>query len=142
MATRKEKELCLGCSKTLAKTHCHQCTVCGLWIHKACSGISEEFFKFLEEQVKATGTAYWACRPCTAYAQNMNRKMKELEDRVTGVENSSKANSEDIVKVTDRVAQLEATAADTSKEVTETVSKNTESVYNELRERERPGETI
>ena len=34
------------------------CTVCGLWIHKGCAGLTDELFEFLDKQLQATGMAY------------------------------------------------------------------------------------
>lgn len=131
----KGKEVCLGCGKSLAKAHCHQCTVCGLWIHKACSGISDEFFRYLEEQVKATGMAYWACRPCTAYAQGINNRMKNIEDRVGNLETVTKDGQAGLTAVERRVVELENQLKTVTEQLA-TVSKSTsDSVFQEIRER-------
>jgi hypothetical protein len=70
---------CLGCGQI--SDAAVMCTVCGLYAQKKCSGVSDEFFKFLAEQHKATGRAYWACRACNNFAQTMNAKFKELQDK-------------------------------------------------------------
>jgi predicted RNA-binding protein YlxR (DUF448 family) len=46
-----------------------------------CHRVSDEFFKFLAEQHKATGRAYWACRSCNNFVQTMNAKFKDLHDK-------------------------------------------------------------
>ena len=127
---------CLGCGKTLANTHCHQCTICGLWVHKACSGISDDFFKALEEQVKNTGMAFWACRPCTAYSQGITRKVRQVETRmeqlsveIEEVKGGVKENTTEITKVADRVNKVE-------EKVAAATEKNNDLVFEELRERE------
>jgi hypothetical protein len=80
----KEGEKCLQCAKKFTKSdYSLQCTVCGLWIHKVCSGVTDDLFKFLDQ--KLTGTAYWACRPCTVYAQGMNHRLKQMEEKLNRV---------------------------------------------------------
>ena len=79
----KDTAVCLACGKKFTKTEASvQCTVCGLWAHKNCIGMSDEIFNFINAQFKQTGTAYWACRPCTAYAQGMNHRVKQLEEEM------------------------------------------------------------
>jgi len=91
----KEKEVCLGCAKKFNKSeHCVQCTVCGLWIHKVCSGLTDELFDFIEKQLKQTGITYWACRPCSVYAQGMNHRMKNIEEKLGTVEKGMTENRE------------------------------------------------
>ncbi len=36
----------------------------------------------MSEQLQNTGVGYWACRACSAYAANMNRRMKQIEDKM------------------------------------------------------------
>ncbi len=130
----KDKENnCLGCGKKLANTHCHQCIICGLWIHKNCSGISDEFFKHLEDQVRNTGTAYWACRPCSTYSQGITKKMRAVEtrvdqisDSVEAVKDTLKTVREDIDTVVNKVKKLEV----------EKPESDNNSVFQELRERD------
>ena len=38
-----------------------QCTICSLWCHMACTGLSKEVLRGLELQAKEVGRAYWAC---------------------------------------------------------------------------------
>lgn len=137
MKDRMAKDTCLGCSKKLTNsTYSHQCTVCGLWIHKACSGISDEFFRYLEEQVKATGTAYWACKPCTSYAQSINRKVKEVEDRVVRLEGTSKDTQAGLASVEDRVSQLEAALKAAEAKIDAQTDHVSDRVFEEVRERD------
>jgi hypothetical protein len=71
MAKNKQKDMCLACNKALTKSDASiQCVMCGLWVHhKPCSQVSDDGFKFLSEQIQATGYAYWGCRSCVSYAQ-------------------------------------------------------------------------
>lgn len=72
---------CLACGQKFKQRDAAvKCTVCGLWAHKKCSGLTDEFFKCIAEQFKASGRTYWACRSCNAYAEGMNHRLKELEE--------------------------------------------------------------
>jgi hypothetical protein len=115
-----------------------QCSVCGLWIHKACANISDDGFKFLEEQVKNTGTAFWACRACTAYANGMNHRMREIEAKLDEVKETCGQNAEGLRKVQDEVGKLTQTVVNQSKKIEEAAAAGAscESVFDELRERE------
>ncbi len=130
------KEKCLGCGKSLTNTHCHQCTVCGLWIHKSCSGITDEFFKHLEDQVKNTGAAYWACRPCTNYSAGITRNMRRVEQKVDGLADSVdemkeglQATKDELKKVSDKVTKVE-------EKIEAATERSSDMVFEELRERE------
>ncbi len=134
-ASSKADNKCLGCGKSLTNTHCHQCTICGLWIHKGCSGVTDEFFKHLEDQVKNTGMAYWACRPCTAYSQGITRKMRQVESKVEGlvitvdeVKGGLEEVKDEVKKVKDKVTKVE-------EKIAEATEKNNDIVFEELRER-------
>jgi hypothetical protein len=73
---------CLGCGQKFKKSEAAlMCTVCGLWSHKKCANVSDEFFNMLAKQNKATGRAYWACRPCSIYAEGMNHRLKEVQEK-------------------------------------------------------------
>ncbi len=132
----KEKEKCLGCGKTLSNSHCHQCTVCGLWIHKVCSGISDEFFKALEDQVKNTGMAYWACRPCTAYSQGITRKMRAVETKVTELGETVEEVRDNVNEVKSKVSTLEGLVKKAEEKAATAAEKNNDIIFEELRERE------
>ena len=74
--------VCLGCGqKFKQKDASVKCTVCGLWSHKTCSGLTAEHFKCIAEQFKSTGRAYWACRACNSYAEGMNHRLREVEEQ-------------------------------------------------------------
>ena len=82
------------------------CTVCGLWIHKGCAGLTDELFEFLDKQFQATGMAYWACKPCTVYARGMNHRMRGIEEDIKEVKKTVGQNSAEIKKVEEQVNQL------------------------------------
>ena len=109
MAPRKTaaKSTCLGCSKKFtAKCSSVLCTVCGLWIHKGCARMTDDIFDFLDKQLQATGMAYWACKPCTVYAQGMNHGMRGIEEEIKEVKKTAGENSAGIKKVEEQVNQL------------------------------------
>jgi chromosome segregation ATPase len=98
-------------------------------------------FKFLDDQFKLTGTAFWACRACTQYAKQMNHKMREIETELNKVKESCQNNESSIQKVKEDVTRLAEVVATQSKKVEEAkeaaASAGTSSVFEELRERER-----
>jgi hypothetical protein len=103
----KDSNVCLGCSKKFTKSDASiQCTVCGLWIHKVCANMSDEVFELLEKQKKESGITYWACRPCTVYAQGMNHRLRQIENDLKEVKESTATNTEAIGKLEKRVEEV------------------------------------
>jgi hypothetical protein len=101
------KDICLGCSKKFTKSEAAiQCMVCGLWIHKTCANMSDETFNLLDTQRKDTGTTYWACRPCTTYAKGMNHRLRQIEDDMKIVKESTASNKEAIQNLEKKVAEV------------------------------------
>jgi hypothetical protein len=81
--------------------------MCGLWVHhKPCSQVSDDGFKFLSEQIQATGYAYWGCRSCVSYAQGITKKVREVEKKLDEVQKEVKDNSKAIEKVDKNVEDL------------------------------------
>jgi hypothetical protein len=68
--------------------------------------MSDEIFDFLDKQKKETGVAYWACKPCTKYAQGMNHRMREIEEDLKVVKQNTKSNTEVIEKIEKKVDEL------------------------------------
>ena len=66
--------------------------------------MSDKFFKCIAEQFKKSGRVYWACRSCNPYAENMNNKLKELEDKA---EEAIKMGNKNKKEVQNLKAQLE-----------------------------------
>jgi hypothetical protein len=133
----KEAATCLGCSKKFNKSdYCLQCTVCGLWIHKTCSGISDEGFKFVNDTFNATGMAYWACRPCTAYAKNMNHRMKMMEDKLMAVNQTVETNTAKITGVEDKVKEVSRKLEERDDKMEKVVKQTEFNIYEELKERD------
>ena len=59
--------------------------------------------------MQATGVAYWACRPCTVYAQGMNHRMRGIEEDIKGVKRATTENSAEIKRVEEMVIELQET---------------------------------
>ena len=147
MAPNKEAATCLACSKKFGKSDFSvQCTVCGLWIHKTCGNLTDEMFKFLDDQFKLTGTAFWACRACTQYAKQMNHKMRELETQLDKVKVSCQQNETGLKKVQEDVAKMAEAVEAQNKKVEEArtaaAKAGSSGVFKELREREKVGATM
>jgi hypothetical protein len=108
MAKQKAKDTCLACGKAFTKSDaCIQCAICRLWIHhKPCSAVSDDGFKFLSEQLQATGDAYWACRSCLAYSQGITKRVKEVERKLDEVQQEVKNNTKEIERVDQNIEVL------------------------------------
>jgi hypothetical protein len=137
MAAAKQADICLGCNRKFKKSETSvQCTVCGLWSHKECAAISSEFLKFLEEQKKNTGPAYWACRPCTIYAQRMNHRLKEMEKRLTTVEEGTKKNTENVAKLEQKVKKIVNQQCNLGDKMDRKIELSENRVFDKMRKRE------
>jgi hypothetical protein len=108
MAKNKQKDTCLACNKAFTKSDASiQCVICALWIHhKPCSSISDDGFKFLSEQLQATGSAYWACRSCIAYSQGITQRVRDVEKKLEIVQKELSDNTKVIEKVDKSVDEL------------------------------------
>jgi hypothetical protein len=101
------KDVCLGCSKKFTKNDTAiQCTVCGLWIHKQCANMSDEVFDLLDKQKKESGITYWACRPCTTFAQGMNHRLKQIDSDIKELKQTTSTNKEAIKDLEQKVAEV------------------------------------
>jgi hypothetical protein len=110
MAGVKTVDMCLGFRKQSKNSEVSvHCLVCGLpGVSKSALASLNDFLKCLEESKKKnTGMTYWVCRPCTAYAQGVNHRMKEMERRLDVAEDMGKKNTEDIARVEKVMEKLE-----------------------------------
>ena len=129
--------VCLGCSKKFNKSESSlQCTVCGLWIHKSCSGVTDEVFELIEKQLKTAGITYWACRPCTVYAQGMNHRMRDIEVKVGVVEKGVEENREGVKKLDKKVDGIREELKKRDDKVEKAVREAEKRMEAEWRERE------
>lgn len=101
---------CLGCAKKLGNNYSIQCSVCGLWSHKTCGEVTDEFYAAIEKQIKTSGYGYWACRPCSAYAQGMNHRLKQLETVIGEVKKVATDNTVNIKNLEAKVDKLASEA--------------------------------
>ncbi len=104
---------CLGCGKQCTSQQFSvQCTLCSLWCHRDCEGISEAYFKALEMQMKEMGTAFWACRSCLSFATKVNSQFKDMDRRLGEVS----AKTETVSKqVETNTAEIGAVRGDVKK---------------------------
>lgn len=86
--------------------------------------------------MKNTGTAYWACRSCTAYAKGLNHRMREIETELGQVKASCSKNEDGLKKIQEDVSKLAETVAQQTKKVDEAAGGSADSILEELRERE------
>jgi hypothetical protein len=68
--------------------------------------MSDDTFSLLDTQRKDTGTTYWACRPCTTYAKGMNHRLRQIEEDMKAVKESTASNKEAIVSLEKRVEEV------------------------------------
>jgi hypothetical protein len=110
-------------------------TVCGLWIHKSCLGLSDDRYKYVREQLQNTGVGYWACRACALYAANMNRRMKQIEDRLEQYSKETETNKETL-KVDSKVEKVCEELKKKDEKTEKLVKQGESNVYEEMRESE------
>ena len=126
-----EKDLvCLGCGqKFKQKDASVKCTVCGLWSHKTCSGLTAEHFKCIAEQFKTTGRAYWACRSCNSYAEGMNHRLREVEEQSREAIRMGQENEKELKRLREDMEKG-------SGRVDERIEKSEAGIFAELDDRE------
>jgi len=133
----KNKDVCLGCGKPFGKEYCIQCTICGLWIHhKPCSGVTDEGFKFLDDQVKATGSVYWACRSCVAYSQGITQKVRVLEKEVEAIRVDVRENKSGVQRAENSIEDLRRQMEKDKRELEAKIAASKAEMREEWRERE------
>ena len=113
-----------------------QCTVCGLWAHKTCSGVTDEIFTLIDLQKKATGKSYWACRPCTVYPEGMNHRMRQIEEKIERVEKATEENAANVKEIEQKVQSL-SEEVKKQRSGADKLAQNCENgIFEELRDRE------
>jgi lipid II:glycine glycyltransferase (peptidoglycan interpeptide bridge formation enzyme) len=98
--------------------------------------MSDEIFNFINTQFKQTGTAYWACTSCTAYAQGMNHRVKQLEEEMEEIRTACEKNNGGLQNVRHHVDKLSEKVEKISRQAAGAAASDETSVYEELRERE------
>jgi hypothetical protein len=134
-AKKQPDHPCLSCGKNVT-TGAVQFTLCTLWCHKACTGLSAEAFRGLEVQAKETGLAYWACRSCLTFANKVNRQLQaaskrqdEVEEKVERNIRETNNNRQEIEQLKEELRRMKS-AAEAEKE------ERSDALAEELRERE------
>jgi hypothetical protein len=80
--------------------------------------------------------AYWACRSCTVYAQNMNHRMKQMEERLVTINQAVETNAGKITEVDKKVEKISSKLKERDDKA-DKVAKQTEfNIYEELKERD------
>ena len=135
------KNPCLGCGKECTgQQYSVQCTLCVLWCHKECAGISDAFFKNLELQIKEMGTAFWACRSCVSFANTfgakVNEKLKQMDKRVNDLQEKEEANTGGLEEVQEKVETMEKRMEKLEKKAQEREATEDNGMFEELRARE------
>jgi len=132
-----KKATCLACAKPFGKDVSIQCVVCGLWIHhKPCSQVSDDGLKYLEEMIKNTGSAYWACRACTAYSQGITKNMNRIEKDIETIKGEVKQNTEGVKKAESSIEEMKKEMEKNKREMEETLKASERRMMGEWRERE------
>ena len=126
---------CIYCGNSAAKGAV-QCTICALWCHMSCTGLSKEAIRGLEVQAKEVGLAYWACRSCMSFNTKWNNQMREVTKRQDETEARVASNSDRIDEVMKITEELRNELREQVKK-TEGLQERMETVMDsELRERE------
>ena len=90
---------CPMCKKDVT-TNSIACSVCDLWIHKACTGMSNDLFKLLVE-MKDQGQ----CEPCASARKIIDQRLTNLEKTVSKIQETVAANVEGIANNSEKVDQ-------------------------------------
>jgi len=110
--------------------------MCSLWCHKECAGISDAFFKNLEQQKKEMGIAYWACRSCLSFAAKMQTQMKEVDRKLDRLQGEVMVNREGLAKTNGKIEKVERSVGAVGKKVEDVEKRMEENMYEEMRARE------
>ena len=93
---------CPMCRKEVT-TNSIACSICDLWIHKACTGMSNDLFKLLLE-IKEQGQDHcWKCEPCGSARKIIDQRLTNLEKTVNKIQETVTSNVENIAANKDKV---------------------------------------
>ena len=126
---------CIYCGKNAAKGAV-QCTICSLWCHMTCTGLSKEAIKGLEVQAKEVGLAYWACRSCMSFNNKWNNQMRVVCKRQDETEARVENNSDKIEEVRKITEELRHELREQVKKTEGLQERMETALDSELRERE------
>ena len=73
-------------------------TICGLWCHNNCTGLSKDFLRNLAAQAKEKeiGVTFWACTACMNFNSKWNSQMRETHQRQDNMDKKVETNRQDI----------------------------------------------
>ncbi len=139
MPPRKEKDKapCLGCGKECTgQQYSVLCTICSLWCHKECAGMSDAFYKNLELQMKEMGQAYWACRSCLSFCNKMNTQIKEVDKRVDKLMGKLEENTAGLKKADEKIEEVRKAVGKVERKQEDSEKRIEENMAEEMRARE------
>ena len=140
MATRKKDFPCIKCSNHVKKNDkAVQCSLCELWIHKACEDMDDDTFDVLVRQVSQNGETFWACRSCRRYAAKFDKSVKELDRKVQGILSRLDKHDEEFATMKSAITKLEDGNASTAANIDPAVIQSNASsvVFCEMGERDK-----
>jgi hypothetical protein len=133
----KENHPCLGCGKQCTQSqYSVLCTMCSLWSHKECAGLTDAYFKNLEMQKKEMGIAYWACRSCLNFASKMNTKLKEVDRRIDQLKERVEENTDGLGRAKEKIDKVEKSVETVEQKVEDAEKRMENQMYEEMRARE------
>ena len=133
--TKNVKDPCIYCGKN-CKGGSIQCTICTLWCHRQCMGLSKEAIKGIELQAKEVGVAYWACRACMNFNKKVNHQLRVTEQRQDETDKKVAENTAQIEVVRKIAEEARKEARAQVEKMAQLEEKVERTVDDELRERE------
>ncbi len=136
-AAQQGQNQCLSCQKNCTRAqYSVKCTLCELWCHKGCSGLSDEAFKGLDTQAKETGMAFWACRSCLNFAKKVNNQFKKVDERAEKTEKKVEENRKGLEETTQLAKETAGEVQALKQRMDSMVDRMEVAMDFELRERE------
>ena len=86
-----------------------------------CSGVSDDCYKMLLEQVKQNGGTVWACVSCRSFKAKIEKRVHAMEKWSEEVEASVAKNESDIAKLTKVFNDFQAHSKASSSAKSETI---------------------
>ena len=111
----EEDGTCGRCDKGFNKSGSLQCCVCKLWMHKACTQLNNDAFKAMCKMWDDYGYHGWACPSCGKSTLRLDTIVKNLEGRMTNVENQLKQIAPTVEKVNELSTELSKVSVDVDK---------------------------
>ena len=134
--SKKVKDPCIICSKNTGSGGAIQCTICTMWCHTKCSGLSKEILKGLEVQARELGITYWACRSCTSFNHKVNTQLREVNKRQDATDKKVEENKQRIEAVNKVAEEAKNEVRAQANQIEELEMRLERKMAEELRERE------